>query len=410
MKKKTLIVLLAIIMLASVTYATDEVTTEETTTEETVAEETQQEESTIIERNIESVVVKAKVIKAGKPYEETTLEYTSTYQDVTVEILEGEFAGNTYEGQYCLSYDIDNKIVGYPISKGNKVFVQITKNGLSADPKVTVQDVIRENYLYVMIILFFLLILVVGRKQGLKAIIALVITIIAIFGIMLNAIFKGSSPILMSIGTSAIIIALTFLIVSGFNKKSLTAAIGTIGGVMCAGILASIFGYVAKLSGAGETAIYLTMNMKDITFNLREILFAGIVITSLGACMDVGMSIASALDELKQNNPEMDMKALIKSGMNIGKDIIGTMTNTLILAYVGGEISLILLFMVGDMSFTEIINKEMIITSAISSIAASMGVIFTVPITSFIYGFFNKKPRGRRLKNIKIDGQRSLKI
>ena len=117
------------------------------------------------------------------------------------------------------------------------------------------------------------------------------------------------------------------------------------------------------------------MNTQNLTFNFRDLLFAGIVVTALGACMDVGMSIASALDELKQKNKDLGKKELLKSGMNIGRDVIGTMTNTLILAYVGGEISLILLFMTGDMSFTEIINKEMIITDAISAIAASMGVI-----------------------------------
>ena len=401
---KILIILLAIIMLASTTYATDEVLTEE------LPQETTEEVPQLVEQVNDTVIVKAKVIKADEPHDEIVMEYTSKYQNVTVEILEGEFAGNTYEGKYCLSYDIDNKIQGYPVSKGNKVFVQIVKDSLTGEPTITVQDMVRENYLLAIIILFFAIILVVGRKQGLKAIVALIVTIVAIFTIMLNAIFKGYSAIWVSVGTSALIIVVTFIIISGINKKSITAALGTTGGVLCAGIIASIFGVLAKLSGAGETAIYLTMSTQDITFNLRELLFAGIVITALGACMDVGMSIASALDELKQKNQDMGMKELLKSGMNIGRDIIGTMTNTLILAYVGGEISLILLFMVGDMSFTEIINKEMIVTDAISAIAASMGVIFTVPITSAIYAVFNRNPNEKKDKNIKINGQRSLKI
>ncbi len=399
-------ILLIITMLTSTIYATEE-TQQETTMEEATTEGI---DTTFVD-TIETVTVKAKVLKVDEPHEETIMEYTNKYQNVTVEILEGEFAGNTYEGKYCLSYDLDNKIEGYPLSKGNTVFVQISKNLLTGEQTIVVQDMVRQNYLVAMLIVFFIIVLVVGRKQGLKAIVALVVTIVAIFTIMLNAIYKGYNAIWVSVGTSVIIIVVTFIIIGGINKKSITAALGTTGGVLCAGIMASIFGVLAKLSGAQETALYLSMNTQNLTFNFRDLLFAGIVVTALGACMDVGMSIASALDELKQKNKDLGKKELLKSGMNIGRDVIGTMTNTLILAYVGGEISLILLFMTGDMSFTEIINKEMIITDAISAIAASMGVIFTIPITSLIYAVFNKNSDDHTAnKNSKINGQRSLTI
>ena len=399
-------ILLIITMLTSTIYATEE-TQQETAMEEATTEGI---DTTFVD-TIETVTVKAKVLKVDEPHEETIMEYTNKYQNVTVEILEGEFAGNTYEGKYCLSYDLNNKIEGYPLSKGNTVFVQISKNLLTGEQTIVVQDMVRQNYLVAMLIVFFIIVLVIGRKQGLKAIVALVVTIVAIFTIMLNAIYKGYNAIWVSVGTSVIIIVVTFIIIGGINKKSITAAIGTTGGVLCAGIMASIFGVLAKLSGAQETALYLSMNTQNLTFNFRDLLFAGIVVTALGACMDVGMSIASALDELKQKNKDLGKKELLKSGMNIGRDVIGTMTNTLILAYVGGEISLILLFMTGDMSFTEIINKEMIITDAISAIAASMGVIFTIPITSLIYAVFNKNSDDQTAnKNSKINGQRSLTI
>ncbi len=400
------ITLFIITILTNIIYATEE-NQQATTINETTNEG---ENSTFVD-TIETVTVKAKVLKVDEPHEETIMEYTNKYQNVTVEILEGEFAGNTYDGKYCLSYDLDNKIEGYPLSKGNTVFVQISKDLLTGEQTIVVQDMVRQNYLLAMLIVFFIIVLVIGRKQGLKAIVALVVTIVAIFTIMLNAIYKGYNAIWVSVGTSVIIIAVTFIIIGGINKKSITAALGTTGGVLCAGIMASIFGVLAKLSGAQETALYLSMNTQNLTFNFRDLLFAGIVVTALGACMDVGMSIASALDELKQKNKDLGKKELLKSGMNIGRDVIGTMTNTLILAYVGGEISLILLFMTGDMSFTEIINKEMIITDAISAIAASMGVIFTIPITSLIYAVFNKNSDNHTTnKNSKIDGKRSLTI
>ena len=127
--------------------------------------------------------------------------------------------------------------------------------------------------------------------------------------------------------------------------------------------------------------------------------------------MDVGMSIASSLDELKNKTKDMDWIELFKSGMNIGKDVIGTMANTLILAYVGGSLTLILLFMACDFNFVQILNKETIAQEIISAIAGSMGVVYTVPITAFVYSFLNKdKVIYKTESENKLEGKRSLKL
>ena len=191
----------------------------------------------------------------------------------------------------------------------------------------------------------------------------------------------------------------------------MTAAIGTFGGVLSAGIIAAIFNNLAKLTGAGEDAIQLSINMTTITFNFRDLLFAGIIVSALGACMDVGMSIASSLDEIKMKNPDITWQELWKSGMNIGRDVIGTMTNTLILAYVGGSLTLILLFMASNMSLLEILNKETIAEQVISALAGSMGVVFTVPITAIVYAVFNRdRVIYKKTSENKLNGKRSLKI
>ena len=208
-----------------------------------------------------------------------------------------------------------------------------------------------------------------------------------------------------------IIIFGTFIIIGGFSKKIATAAIGTLGGVISAGMMAVIFNYLAKMSGACEDAIQLSINMSAINFDFRDLLFAGIIVSALGACMDVGMSIASSLDEIKMKKSDITWQELFKSGMNIGRDVIGTMTNTLILAYVGGSLTLILLFMACNMSLVEILNKETIAEQIISAIAGSMGVIYTVPITSFIYAILNKdKIIYNKTSENRINGKRSLKI
>ena len=155
-------------------------------------------------------------------------------------------------------------------------------------------------------------------------------------------IFKGYNAILVSVGTCFVITVLTFAVIGGWNKKTISAALGTIGGVVLAGIIASIVSYLAKLSGGGkEEAIMLSVAATNVTFNFRHLLFAEIIVSALGACMDVGMSIASSLSELKMKKPDMTAKELFKSGMNIGGDMIGTMTNTLILSFIGSSLLLI---------------------------------------------------------------------
>lgn len=359
----------------------------------------------------EKVQVKAKVISAGKSYVKDEAEGVKrTLQDVTIQIKEGKYKGQKIDTIYVLTYDVENKIVGYELSKGNTVVVQLSTQGDTIG-QVTIQEVVRQNYILLMILIFFGVIIAIGRKQGIKAILGLIVTILAIYFIMIKGIYAGGNAIWLSILTSIVIIVLTFIIIAGLNKKSLTAALGTSGGVISAGIMAVIFGFFAKLSGVTEESLFLAVASNDIIFNFKDLFFAGIVISALGACMDVGMSISSALDEIKQKNPEITWKELLKSGMNIGRDVIGTMTNTLILAYVGGSLTLILLFMATNMSIGEIINKETIAIEAVSALAGSMGVVFTVPTTSLVYALLNKAKTvyDKKAKNV-VEGKRSLKI
>ena len=340
----------------------------------------------------------------------TTGTVVDKVQEVKVEIIEGEYIGEEFDTTYTLSYDIAGKIMAYELEVGDKVIVQLSED-MDGNVTATVQDVVRSGYIIGMFVVFLLSIVLVGGKKGIKAILGLLYTIILIYLIMIKGIFKGDNAIISSIVTSMLVILGTFIIIGGFNKKITTAAIGTLGGVVSAGIMALIFNHLAKMSGACEDAIQLSINMSTINFDFRDLLFAGIIVSALGACMDVGMSIASSLDEIKMKKSDITWIELFKSGMNIGRDVIGTMTNTLILAYVGGSLTLILLFMACNMSIVEILNKETIAEQVISAIAGSMGVIYTVPITSFIYAILNKdKVIYKKNSENRIDGKRSLKI
>lgn len=411
MKKVTLVIitfLLMINLLIGISYAENETTNAEQNVQNN--QSTTEAVAPIQENKTEYFEVKAKVLEVSEVKKVEHDNITDLVQEVNVEILEGEYDTQEFKSNYVLSYDLEGKILAYELEKDDVVWVQIAK---ATDGTVTVEieNIVRQNYIYIMLVIFLFSIILVGGKRGIKAILGLLVTGLAVFFILIKGVFAGYNPIGMSILASFVIIVLTFLIIGGINKKIITAAIGTFGGVLVAGIIASIFSYILKLSGACEDAIQLSVSATHLNFNFRDLIFAGIVISALGACMDVGMSIASSLDELKNKTKDMDWIELFKSGMNIGKDVIGTMANTLILAYVGGSLTLILLFMACDFDFVQILNKETIAQEIISAIAGSMGVVYTVPITAFIYSFLNKDKEIYKTKSEnKLEGKRSLKL
>lgn len=410
MKKNFVILLTFLLMINCFSiFAFAEEATEETSVEG--ESDVTSEEYMLVENNETIITTVGKIIEAKEVKEVVTGSMTDQVQEVTVEIIEGDYIGEEFTTNYTLSYDIEGKILAYELDVGDKVSVQISEDS-EGSVTATVLDVVRSDYIIILFVIFLLSIILVGGKKGIKAIFGLLITIIFIYFILIKGIFRGDNAIKNSIITSILIIAGTFIIIgSGINKKILTASIGTLGGVLSAGIIALIFNRLAKMTGACEEAIQLSINMATINFNFRDLLFAGIIISALGACMDVGMSIASSLDEIKIKNPDITWKELFKSGMNIGRDVIGTMTNTLILAYVGSSLTLILLFMACDMNILEVLNKETIVEQIISAIAGSMGIVFTVPITSLVYSVLNRdKVIYKKVSENKVNGKRSLKI
>ena len=393
--KKIIIILLFLLIMSNNIYATQQIS--DTT-------------DNISEQNYKTSEVEAKILEAGEIKEIKTENITDVVQELKIKILDGKYKGEEFTTNYILSYDIEGKILAYELEKDDVVMVHISENP-DGSVEVSVENIVRQNYMLIMVLVFFASIIVIGGKKGINAIIGLIVTILAVYFILIKSVYAGKSPIIMSIITSAVVIVLTLIIIGGFNKKVLTAALGTLGGVITAGIFACIFSYLTKLSGACEDAVQLSINASNITFNFRELIFAGIIISALGACMDVGMSIASSLDEIKLKTPDITGKELFKSGMNIGKDVIGTMCNTLILAYVGGALTLIILFMVCDFNLIQILNKETIAEEIISAVAGSAGVLYTVPITAFIYSFLNRdKVIYKKTSENKIDGKRSLKL
>lgn len=308
-------------------------------------------------------------------------------QVVRVKVLTGKYKDEVFLIENNLS---GNKAFDIYVQKGDRVILFI-EEGPDGAPAVYVADHVRDTYLYIILAIFAILIIVVGRAKGIKSLITLTITSVMVLGVMLPLFEEGYNPIWVTILCAFVITITTFLIIGGFNFKSVSAIIGTLGGVLLAGTIAYFVGKTAKLTGlSSEEATLLVFNSKNIDFNFQGLLFAGIIIGALGAVMDVAMSIASSMYEIREVDPSISPRELMKSGMNIGRDIMGTMSNTLILAYAGSSLPLILLFMVNNASFVKVLNLDLIATEVIRSFVGSIGLIATIPITSLATGLILK--------------------
>lgn len=252
----------------------------------------------------------------------------------------------------------------------------------------------RDKYTLILVIIFVLLLLAVGGAKGIRTLITLSLTMIGIF-YMLSGISKGGNPIILSMVVCTVITIVTMFLVTGFNQKAISAILGTVGGVLVSGVISVIVSKYAVLTGLGTTEAQMLMfSQQHISFDFTSILFASILLGSLGAVMDVCMSIASSINEITEANPFMSRRDLFQSGMNIGKDIMGTMANTLILAYAGTSIFLILVFMMNDISFFDIINMDAIATEIVRALGGTIGLILCIPLTAYIAATLEKKSIG----------------
>jgi uncharacterized membrane protein len=300
-------------------------------------------------------------------------------QLVRVEITSGRFRGRTIEVEHFKSghpvYDID-------VAPGDRVVLLVEMDGEEIGTAF-IESPQRDPYMLYLAAGFIFILVAAGGVKGAKAALSLVLIVLIVVKVLLPLLLRGYSPILLTTIVAAVVSALGLVIVSGPTRKTLTAITGTTGGVLIAGILAMQAGMAARLTGlSAEEAQMLMFIPQGIQFDYRGLLFAGIIIGALGAVMDVGMSVASAMSEVKRLHPEVTPQALFRSGMNVGRDVMGTMSNTLILAYTGSAIPLLLLFMAYDTPLIRIANLDLIATEVVRALAGSIGLILAIPITA----------------------------
>lgn len=309
---------------------------------------------------------------------------------VEVEIVSGPFKGHVAETQHFITgtpaYDIH-------ISTGDRVLLAIETVGGQVS-EVYVADNERDRSLLWFTLLFVVLLAGFGGIKGLKSLLSLAITGVMIIWFFIPLLLSGNNPILLAVIVSAVATAFTITMVGGLNGKSAAAIIGTVGGVLTAGVLAITVGGMARLTGLStQEAQMLVYIPQGIDFDFRGLLLAGIIIGALGAVMDVGMSIASSISEVHKADRGASVKRLFWSGMNVGRDIMGTMANTLILAYTGSSLSLLLLVRAYDIDMIRLMNMDSISSEIIRALAGSIGLIAAIPITALMAALFHAKSR-----------------
>lgn len=279
-------------------------------------------------------------------------------------------------------HNIETEI--YPIFKDDELLL----NMLVIDDRISFSVVTyqREKGLLWLGALFIGFVVLIGRFKGLRSLLALLFSIHVILRLLIPTVLISQSLILPSFLYSIYILIGSFLIIGGLSNKSIQATLGSLIGITLSSLLAVYFLTSLKMSGVLDEQSFFLLNLQGIDIDLRGLLFTSITVGSLGAIMDVSMSLSSALQEIDE--PHKTIKSTVISAYHMSADMIATMTNTLILAYVGASLSMLVLMAVyGQPSFF-IFNSEYYAFELMMGLIGSLGLILTLPATTFIFVIF----------------------
>lgn len=314
-------------------------------------------------------------------------ELKQVKQSVEVKVLTG-----SHKGEKVI---IENMLMGNPaydikLKNGDRLILHAEQSDGGAN--FFIADKQRVNVLYVLAAIFFASLLIIGGEKGLSSLISILVTLGLIFWALTPMILSGMNPILATVIICIFASTIAIYLVGGVNHeskaKSTAAILGTVLSLAIAGILSILSIKFASLTGfSSEESMFLFTAHSDLNF--VGILASAMLIGALGAVMDIGMSISSTINEIFSSNNEMSINELFNSGMNVGKDIIGTMANTLILAYLGGALSLVLLS--SNIDLQKFFNLNQVATEISAALIGSIAIVLCVPITAIIAAYLIKK-------------------
>ena len=336
--------------------------------------------------DMDSFYVRARITDV--PVDYSTEEFVGHQKVVAV------VTGGAYKGQSC---ELDNPNayhMGAYGGEGTKIIalVRVAEDG-SLVGSVYNHD--RTPMVYLLLGLFAVVTVLVGGKKGAATLYALTFTFLCVVCMYIPLLYVGCNGILAAILTSVTILTASIYILNGWSVKTLCAIIGTTLGVAVSGLLAMAVGRGFHLSGFNmdevESMVYIANSSK---LKIGDILYAGVLISSLGAVMDVSVSIVAAMDEVRLHSKGISRKELFASGMRVGKDMIGTMSNTLILAYTGSATGIIMNAYAYQMPYLRLMNYNSVIIEIMCGLCGTIGVILTVPLQALVTALFfgrNKK-------------------
>ena len=296
-------------------------------------------------------------------------------QRVLVRLTTGVRAGQELETTSASGY-----LFGAGCTVGMRVVVMQSVAGDSTITSIYSQD--REWVIYAFAAAYLVVLCLVGGKQGVKGALGLVFTFFCILFVYLPLVYRGLSPFWVSVFICVITTLVTMYLIGGPTRKTLVATGGTVAGVVIAGISATIFSMATGITGWNVSDIESLLTLASTSgVQVGGLLFSGLLISSLGAVMDVAMSIGSAIAEIHAQNPALSRGELFKAGMHVGRDMMGTDSNTLILAFAGGSISMLVLDYAYDLPWLQIINSNNIGIAIMQGLSGSFGIVLAVPVT-----------------------------
>lgn len=300
-------------------------------------------------------------------------------QQADIEIMEGPLKGTTVSVPNEITDNPAYNVVPVP---GKELILSVVREG-GGNPEINIADYHRVPALGVLLIVFLAVFLYFGGKKGAKSLVGLVVGIALIAGVLLPLSNQGFNPLLTAAAICFVVTITTTALVAGFSRKALAATLGTVGGVIVSALAADLVIRSAPLTGLSteEAQILRGSMLNQPPEFYTGLLAAGMLIGALGVIMDVAVSIASAAQELAETDNTLSRHELYRKGMNVGRDIMGTMTNTLILAYAGSALPLLLLM--AQMPSTKLLNLDLVATEVASALTGSLGLVCTIPLTAF---------------------------
>jgi len=301
-----------------------------------------------------------------------------TYQRARVEILEGDYSGLLMEIDYG-RYRILPQ--GQILRPGDDVFVLIGKRPDGVVEAFFV-DFVREKALLVLLAIFVTAIVLMGRWKGVRSLLALAFSLFMIIAYIIPHILAGEDPLRVSLIGSGILLGVSLYLTYGWTWKTHASVLSMILVLVITGTLAVLFVQVSRLTGSGsEESLFLTQ-MSDVNINLRGLLLGGIIIGALGVLDDLVTTQASAVFELHHTDPRLGYRALFEKAMRIGQDHVAATVNTLVLAYAGTSLPLLLLFTLGSGNYGYFINVEFVTEEIVRTLVGSLGLVAAVPLTT----------------------------